>query len=105
MVVDRPRNGDGPRRVREHRAEGLDHVLVRGRDLMSHATDLPHPYLRAALELARRPDLVERLLVDHPADGLTCPGCTVPGGNMSSPTPCSIRTLALVADGHARDAR
>lgn len=70
---------------------------------MANATD--HPYAQLAHELASRPDLVERLLVDHPGHGVECPGCTTPGGRMTATPPCSIRTLALMADEHARSAR
>lgn len=64
-----------------------------------------HPYTRLAHELASWPALVRRLLVDHPAHGAECPGCTTPGGRMTATPPCSIRTLALTADAHTRRAR
>jgi hypothetical protein len=61
-----------------------------------------HQYTRLAHELASWPDLVGRLLVDHPAGGVECSGCTIPGGRMAAIPPCSIRTFALAADAYAR---
>jgi hypothetical protein len=57
------------------------------------------PFEDLARELSSRPDLVARLLADHPAGthvGI-CPGCTTRGGRMVIDAPCPIRKLALMA--------
>lgn len=57
------------------------------------------PFEDLAQELSSRPDLVRRLLADHPAATRfsICPGCTTPGGRMVIDAPCPIRKLALIA--------
>jgi hypothetical protein len=55
------------------------------------------PFTRLARELAERPDLIARLLADHPIDGGPCSGCCVPGGRIKVDAPCSIRALAQTA--------
>lgn len=72
---------------------------------MSTVSTGPDPFTRLAHELARCPDLVAQLLTDHPAHELECPGCTTPGGRSTAAAPCSIRTLALMAEAHAHPVR
>lgn len=72
---------------------------------MSHPREDPHAYTRFVHELAERPDLVARLLSDHTGGGERCRRCPVPTGRATPVAPCSIRTLALLADAHAAEAR
>lgn len=49
-----------------------------------------------AAELATMPQLVTRLLAEHPPTG-PCRGCRLPGPDPAPAAPCSVRRLALAA--------
>lgn len=61
---------------------------------MGNRTD--DPFTALAHALAAWPDMIERLLADHPAHG-PCTGCTAPGGRATIMGPCPIRSLAQLA--------
>lgn len=60
-----------------------------GRDMSDHGP----AYERFVAELARYPDMINRLLAAHPPGG-DCDGCRLPGAQLAISPPCSIRTLA-----------
>jgi len=55
-------------------------------------------YDRFVAELARYPDLIDRLLTAHRLTG-ECDGCRLPGAQRAISAPCSIRSLAERAQG------
>jgi len=61
---------------------------------MGQRTD--DPFTRLAHTLAAWPDMIERLMAEHPTEGV-CTGCTTPGGRAVIMGPCSIRSLAELA--------
>jgi hypothetical protein len=50
-------------------------------------------YDRFVAELARYPDMINRLLAWHPLVG-DCEACRLPGAQVAITAPCSIRVLA-----------
>ena len=62
---------------------------------MSNGTD-DHPFSTFAAELSRDPQLVIRLLAEHPASG-DCTGCRLPGAGVAIPAPCGVRAVAALA--------
>lgn len=54
------------------------------------------PFTKLARALSAWPDMIGRLLAQHPPTG-HCTGCTVPGGRAVTEAPCSIRKLAQLA--------
>ena len=67
---------------------------------MKEPTD---PFTQLAREMATMPELIQTLLVTHPATDGRCPGCPVPHGRPPIVAPCSIRSLALLALSYRGD--
>jgi hypothetical protein len=59
----------------------------------------PDAWSRFAAELAAMPDVIERLMREHVADGSGhCRACTTPGrGTPASPWPCGLFAIARYA--------
>jgi hypothetical protein len=55
------------------------------------------PFSTFAAEMSTNLSLITRLLAEHPAEGERCPGCPVPPGRPPITTPCSVRSLAIMA--------